>query len=129
MIKFTNKKVINCFDWDRLVKETYGRPYCFQQQDGCQDRGQVDITIPSEETYNDEIPDSIPEEINGNVMGVKFSKWLERDPKQPINGDVTPYIIELFWERSFYPELQVVANDLYEKGLIEAGDYVIDIDW
>lgn len=35
MLKFETKKIIDCFDWDELVTETYGKPYCFQQQDGC----------------------------------------------------------------------------------------------
>ena len=130
MIKFTNKKVIDCFDWDKLVKETYCRPYCFQQQEGCQSRGNVNITIPSEETYDDEMHDSIPEVINGEIMGVKFQTWLSRDPKAPLaSGREDSFGLELFWQRNFYPDIQVVANDLYEKGLIEAGDYVINIDW
>jgi hypothetical protein len=35
----------------------------------------------------------------------------------------------MFWERNFYPDTYTVANDLYDKGLIEAGDYIINIDW
>lgn len=38
MLKYTNKKVISVQDWDELVQETYGKPYSFQQQNGCQDR-------------------------------------------------------------------------------------------
>ena len=30
-IKTSTKTVIECGDLDRLVEETYGRPYCFQQ--------------------------------------------------------------------------------------------------
>ncbi len=37
--------------------------------------------------------------------------------------------INLFCERNFYPDLHTIANDLYERGLIEAGEYVINIDW
>ena len=61
-------------------------------------------------------------------MGVKFEKWLERDIKQSVEGR-TDWYISLFWERNFYPNIQTVANDLHEKGLIEAGDYTINIDW
>ena len=28
-----------------------------------------------------------------------------------------------------YPNLEMVVNDLYEKGLLEEGTYEIDIDW
>ena len=92
--------------------------------------------------------DSISEIINGDEMGVKFNVWLARDPKAPLNptdeelkscsyyfnGDKEkwkndPSHIELFWQRNFYPSIYMVANDLYEKGLIEKGDYTINIDW
>lgn len=45
-VPFKTKKVIDVDDWDRLVIETYKRPYCFQQQDGCKDRGIFDFTVP-----------------------------------------------------------------------------------
>lgn len=32
------KTVIEVQEWDALVEKTYGRPYKFQQQDGCQSR-------------------------------------------------------------------------------------------
>ncbi len=129
MLKYSNKKIIEVQDWDELVSRTYNRPYNFQQQDGCQERGIVNISIPSDWNGDEEMNDSIPEVINGQEMGVKFKAWLARDPKQPIKGEKYDYQTELFWERSFYPSLYAVANDLHEKGLIEAGDYIINIDW
>lgn len=128
MIEFKNKKVIDCFDWDKLVQETYKRPYCFQQQNGCQDRGNVEITIPSR-SYDEDMNDSIPEEVNGKEMGVKFQTWLSRDPNQRIPEGNEKWLVELFWKRNFYPELQAIANDLHSKGLIDAGEYTINIDW
>jgi len=62
-------------------------------------------------------------------MGVRFSMWLSRDPKQSVDGDDTPWVIKLFWKRNFYPDIYTVANDLCYKGLIEEGDYIINIDW
>ena len=123
------QKVIMVSDWDSLVMETYGRPYSFQQQDGCKDRQRVRITVPDDP--DDYENDSVPEIVNGEDMGVSFKAWLERDPKTKIpNPHSFSYDgTDLFWLRNFYPEVQMVANDLYEKGLIEAGDYVIDIDW
>lgn len=35
----------------------------------------------------------------------------------------------MWWVRNFYPDVNMVANDLYEKGLLEAGEYLINIDW
>lgn len=126
-IKFQTKKVIELSDWDNLVKETYGRPYSFQQQDGCKPRGNFHLTVP-EETYDFE-NDVVPEKVNHPEMGVSFAAWLARDPKQKVGEEKYDWSISMWWERNFYPDVQMIANDLHAKGLIEAGDYVIDIDW
>lgn len=128
MLKYTTKKVIEVQDWDKLVQETYNKPYMFQQQEGCQSRGVVNITIPSE-SYEEEMNDSIPEVINGEEIGVKFDVWLERDPKEWNGKEENKRFINLFWQKNFYPDIQTVANDLHKKGLIEAGEYTINIDW
>lgn len=128
MIKYKDAKVIEVNDWDELVEDTYGRPYNYQQQDGCMDRGSISITIPSE-TTDEEMNDSISEEVNGEEMKVKFSVWLSRDPEQSIENQKYDWELTLFWERNFYPDIQMVANDLHQKGLIEAGEYTINIDW
>ena len=122
-------------DWSKFVSAHYGRPYRLQQQDGCMDRGTYGLTVPDiddDKSRND----SIPEEINGSLRGVKFKVWLERDPTILYEDGYTrehPSLRhsfnEMFWHRNFYPELQVIANDLHAKGLLPAGDYLIDIDW
>ena len=114
---------------DTLVEETYKKPYVFQQQDGCKDRGTTSFDIPIDypEDYK---RDSIPEVINGDTMGVSFKAWLERDPKEPLNGSETSdWDVDLFWERNFYPHPEILLNDLHARGLIPAGELVIDIDW
>jgi len=35
----------------------------------------------------------------------------------------------MWWERNFYPDVEMIANDLHKRGILEAGEYVIDIDW
>lgn len=127
MLTSVNKKVVDMYVWDKLVSDTYGRPYKFQQQDGCQDRGVVSLSIPSQ-SMDDEMYESITEVVNGPEMGVTFKTWLERDPLKPL-PDGSDFSLKLFWYRNFYPDLQTVANDLYEKGLVESGDYLIEIDW
>jgi hypothetical protein len=130
MIRVQNKQVIDVGDWDNLVKETYGRPYNFQQQDGCKDRGNVSIKIPYD--ADDYKNSSVPEKVNGNKMGVSFAAWLARDPNQKLITDDKwdhDHGLDLFWSRNFYPDVQMVANDLHAKGLIPAGDYIIDINW
>lgn len=127
-LKFAIKQCISCSDLDALVEQVYGRPYCFQQQDGCKDRGTDHVTVPVKvpEDYENT---TIPEEINGQEMGVSFAAWLARDPKE-WNGDETDKTyLSMFWERNFYPNVEMVLNDLHAKGFLEAGEYVIEIDW
>ena len=127
MIKIKTKQMIAVSDWDNLVEKTYGRTYNFQQQNDCQDRGTVNITIP--DTPDDFPNDTVPEEINGEEMGVSFAAWLARDPKEWNGPAEDRSYIGMFWERNFYPDIQMVANDLHAKGLIPAGKYGIEIDW
>lgn len=117
-------------DWDKLVSDTYGRVYSLQQQDGCMDRQTIHMTVPYDCADEEAaMHDSIPEEVNGNEMGVKFSVWLARDPKMRTKALPTKFDNSLFWERNFYPLLQTVANDLHSRGLLDAGNYAIEIDW
>ena len=127
-MKIRSVQMIDDDDWDDLVETTYGRHYTFQQQDGCKDRGIVQLVVPGED--NDaEMADAIPEDLNCEEMGVKFAVWLARDPKQQLKNQEYDFELDLWWERNFYPDLQTVANDLHAKGLLEAGKYVIKIDW
>lgn len=130
MISVRTEQVIDVGDWDELVETTYGRPYSFQQQDGCKERQRVKITIPCK-AYDDE-KETITEVVNGEEMGVSFKAWLERDPKQKLdskNAYDREHGLSMWWERNFYPDVQMVANDLHSKGLIEASNYTINIDW
>jgi len=134
-LKTKKETVIEVSDWDDLVIKTYSKPYSFQQQDGCKPRGSFRFTVPARETNDEDMPESIKEEVNGPEEGVKFSSWLARDPKQSFpdewndNKMCDQWSVDLWWERNFYPDFQTLANDLHAKGLIEAGDYTIDIDW
>lgn len=119
MLKFTKINMVDVGDWDYLVQETFGKPYSFQQQDGCKDRGTETFQVPIEHPW-DYKNDTLPYKINGDKMGVKFDSWLETDPDK---------YEDIFWERNFYPSLDMVAQELYNKGLILEGSYTIDIDW
>ena len=131
MIKVRTEQVIDVSDWDTLVVETYGKPYKFQQQDGCKYRQHVSLTVPDDP--NDYENDTVPEEVNHREMGVSFAAWLARDPKLELdsepNGDRYAWRTAMWWSRNFYPDVQMIANDLHSKGLLPAGKYSIDIDW
>jgi hypothetical protein len=112
---------------DALVEKTYGRPYCFQQQDGCQMRGVHHIVVPAEpEDYE---ATSVREIVNGDEMGVAFAAWLARDPEAHIGGRSDEYVTDLWWSRNFYPHQSMVLNDLHARGLLDAGEYLLVIDW
>lgn len=123
------KTVIEVSEWDALVQKTYGRPYKLQQQNGCIGRGTVELKVP-DEAYDIE-RESVPESVNCEEIGVSFAAWLDRDPKQKLSNpeNQEDYCLELWWDRNFYPDLQMVANDLCAKGLLKPGNHTILIDW
>lgn len=121
------KTVIEVSEWDALVAKTYGRPYNLQQQDGCRSRGAFTFAVPS--GASDYERESVPEEVNHEEMGVSFRAWLARDPKKKLPEQDADYQLDLWWERNFYPDVQMVANDLHAKGLLDAGDHTILIEW
>lgn len=127
-LRFENVKVIQVGDWNELVKKTYGKPYNYQQTYDCLPRGVYSLSVYDDEDFDDEYEgETVPDKINGSDMGVDFKLWLARDVSE-WNGSER-YDKELFWERNFYPHCQTLANDLCKKGLIEAGEYKINVDW
>lgn len=128
LININSIKVIDVHDFDGLVRDTYGKPYNFQQQDGCKNRQMVNITVPCyAEDYEN---DTVPEEVNHPQMGVSFQAWLNRDPMQGLNGEESAgWDVEMWWERNFYPDVSMILNDLHDKGLLPEGKYSINIDW
>jgi len=75
--------------------------------------------------------DTVPEIVNCEEMGVSFKAWLERDPNQKLSGKEyqKDWSLGLWWGRNFYPKVDMIINDLHEKGLLDAGEYGIEIDW
>ena len=130
MIKIQNTKIIELGDWNELVTSTYGRVYNFQQQDACKSRGTEYITVPVEEPF-DYSNDTVQEEVNGCDMGVSFKAWLDRDPTKLLSNleHQEHWSLNMWWDRNFYPNVDMIINDLHSKGLLEAGEYCIKIDW
>jgi len=52
MMAIRTVQMIDVQEFDGLVRETYKRPYSFQQQDGCKGRGIQNFTVPTEEAYD-----------------------------------------------------------------------------
>jgi hypothetical protein len=126
-MKTRTEKVIDVSEWNKLIEKTYGRTYSFQQQEGCKGRGIFSLSVPAE--ADDHERDLVPEIVNHDEMGVSFVAWLKRDAKAPLEDGSTDYCLDLWWQRNFYPDVQMIANDLHAKGLLEAGKYIINIDW
>lgn len=117
---------ISSENWDEIVINTYNKYYEFQQQEGCKDKGTFKLEVPSKYTRDNEMHNSIPEVVNGELMGVKFDIWLKRDINQGLENKKD--FIDLFWCRNFYPDIYTLANDLYKRGIIEEGIYIIGIE-
>ncbi len=130
MLKISNRQFVEVNDWDELVSKTYGKPYSFQQQDGCKERGVEEINT-DDEWLEDFENTEIPFEVNGEEMGVSFQTWLDTDPedtKKHFNPNFS-WQNNMFWDRNFYPHASMIAKDLCAKGLLEPGAYIINIDW
>lgn len=129
-MKIKNVMMIEESDWNELVQKTYGRPYDFQQQEDCRDRGTYDLIVPCPNA-EDYTTNEVPEIVNHSEMGVSFAAWLARDPNKPLNdnNNCESWEIKLWWERNFYPSIEMIANDLHAKGLLKEGKYIINIDW
>ena len=133
-LKISLLQVIDINDWDSFIEKTYGKIYSFQQQDGCKNRGLYRFSVGDYEIDEDYGHDEIPEVINGEIRCVKFDKWLSRSIEEPINDKKDIYgengiYIQLFWHRNFYPDFDVLVDDLYKRGLIKKGSYAIEVDW
>lgn len=126
MLKISNKQMIDSSDWDEFVCKTYNRPYCLQQQDGCYPNGtSIFMTCPIEEPYDYDDFEEGANNTLGNPMGVSFKSWLKA--KTPEGK--SDWVNNMFWERNLYPSLEMLVNDLHNKGLLAAGEYVIHITW
>lgn len=128
MIKYKTRKQIDVQDWDDLIEKTYGKIYSFQQQDGCKDRGIETISVPDKwgEDYK---VDLLPFEVNGIRRGVSFQSWLNTSPEETAKQFRYDWENRLFWDRNFYPHVSMIINDLHSRGILEAGEYDIKIDW
>lgn len=111
-LKYTEKRIISDDNWDSFVQAIYKRPYCFQQQDGCKERGIYTFKVPQNGTEDRNQEDY--------EYGVPFEEWLAADSKD---------MSEMKWHREFFPDITMIIEDLYSEGLIEAGNYIINIDW
>lgn len=131
-IRYKEIRQIDVDDFDNFVEETFGRPYCFQQQDGCKDRGTFEFSIPQIWGCEDFDNDTIPEVVNGDVRGVSFKAWLARDPQQKLDTEDEwdrEHGLDLFWNRSFYPSVDMIIDYIEKNKILPEGNYQIKIDW
>lgn len=124
-IPVRTERVIEADDWNALVEDVYGRPYCLQWQGGCWRSGPFRFSVPGE--AEDFTRDSISNSIKGDKSGVSFKAWKSRHPKASVGGRFDDWYVRLFWHMRFFPEFQTLANDLYRLGKIDSGSYTIDM--
>lgn len=130
-------KMIDVNNWNKFIQEVYGKPYNFQQQDGCKEEGLETFVCTTTEEFLEwgmeeteykatEIPFKVSK--NDEEMGVNFKTWLNTTPEETSKNFKTQSENELFWQRNFYPHIDMIAHDLYLKGLLEPGEYTINMD-
>lgn len=126
-LEYENLRVIENYKWNEFISSIYNLPYNYQQQNDRQNTN-FEFNIPNDLEEEDLGSDSIPYEVNGEDECVKFDTWKNSDFEEI--GKNFEYEVEtkLFYERNFYPSIFQILNDLYNRGLIEEGDYLIRID-
>ncbi len=67
--------------------------------------------------------------IGVQEMGVSFETWKNTPRDAFLEELKDEWRSDLFWERNFYPHFSMIVKDLYERGILEEGEYGIDIDW
>lgn len=120
MLKTSKREVIfvHEIDLSKFISEFYDRPYQLQQAHMLDQGSYIRCEIPSDE---DE--------------GIKeFNAWKSADATPPHHDgdgfDIGEFSWKLEWERERAPfGVALILNDLYEKGEIEAGEYVIEVWW
>lgn len=127
-MKIQKRNQIDVDDWDDLITSTYNKIYTFQQQDDCKGRGIETIIVPVKNPEDFENIE-LPFEVNGEKMGVSFQTWLNTSPEETREQFSHDYENDLFWDRNFYPHIDMIINDLHSKGLLKEGEYDIKIDW
>jgi len=138
-LDYEKKFFVTLQEWDRFVTEVYGKPYRLQQQDGCKERGTKNFEVRAEDVGKEPDPDCFSVERDycfeiksldsSEEMGVGLDAWLARDPKEPLPDQKRASELELWWARNFYPTLEDIVTDLIARGLLDLGEYVINIDW
>lgn len=115
MLKTKNVKMIDLREWDELVIETYKRPYNLQQQDGCMERGTIDLTVPN--TASDFENDTLTEDEDDDEMGVSFKAWMARTKFLKANPQIDPDTIAIAEYKEFCTniEKQVTKINLMTK--------------
>ena len=121
MIKSKIKHVISSAAWNKQVSKIYGRPYSIEDQ--FEFNRVLEFKVPNRSF--DFANETVEENEDTKETGVNFKSWITRDPDQKIGSDPRAFVTTLWWYRAFYPDIEVLANDLFKKGLLERGEYVI----
>ncbi|MFE3757903.1 hypothetical protein ACFXO9_26650 [Nocardia tengchongensis] len=97
-------------DFSQFVSRVYGRPYQLGRQDGgLLKDSTVEFTVPAQEfEWSDP----------------SVAEWLAALPPDDRDWQET-----LRWEREFHPGLEAIVNDLHARGLLPAGEYLLEVWW
>lgn len=111
-------------DWNNFIQSVYNKPYDLLQQVDSESTI-ITMSVPGN-VDNTKINKDIPENIDENELRcVELETWLNKDPQEENPNFKYKSHQTHWWKRYFYPDIQAIANDLYEKGLLEEGNYTI----
>lgn len=117
-------RIVQHYDWDEFVEEVYGKIYSFKAQPDKLFTKMQHITVPLEEVEEYKNTE-ITFEPFPLRFGVRFETWKNTTPEETLKHFEFDYDNDNFWAHGFFPHTQMIANDLYANGLLEAGEYVI----
>jgi len=147
---FETAIVIEALDFDKFVESVYKRPYRLHKSvdffvkelEMCLvvKLPQVNFNLENEDFMDSEDGKwGIYNVDNGGRRdgglpirchyGASFKTWSERDTEKPFDTQTHTATnkdhLDKFWKTYFYPAPLVLLNDLYQKGHLTAGNYII----
>lgn len=112
----------------KLIGKHYGKPYKIQQQGDMMSNDSyftVEVGPDMEFEIDDWAADDTDEVIEAKAIA-QIAAWQAKECPPEHKGT---YSEELWWEREGYMPYDILLWDLNRKGLIPAGDYLIEVMW
>lgn len=117
-VSIQDVRLIEEREFSALVTRVYGRPYRLQQNMMLGQDTIYPLTVPEPEPVDESHEPS-------------FAEWASQDPDLDADGHPWRHAWEkeIWWEREFYPPFSALVNDLYERGHLPMGTFMLHVWW